>query len=153
MKTVKNIVLIVLFLSCSIALWSWKRLEKPVTRFKAPDMPTVSVCGSFPMAWNDTLPVADAKIIDGLGNLHYPITTTSLKAQEFFEQGLRLIYAFNHWEAIQAFRTATVLDPDCAMAYWGLALAFGPNLNDWNPQDRERFAFLMRSAPWWLQTN
>jgi hypothetical protein len=76
----------------------------------------------------------------GLGNLHYPITTTSLDAQKFFEQGLRLIYAFNHWEAIQAFREAARLDPDCAMAYWGLALAFGPNLNDWTPKDRERIA-------------
>ena len=141
MKTLKGIVLIALFLSCSIGLWSWKGPEKPEPRFKSPAMPAISLCGSFPMAWNDTLPAAPAKIIDGLGNLHYPITTTSLKAQEFFEQGLRLVYAFNHWEAIQAFRTATALDPECAMAYWGLALAFGPNLNDWNPLDRERYAF------------
>jgi tetratricopeptide (TPR) repeat protein len=141
MKTVKGVVIIVLFLSGSIALWSWKSLEKSEPRMKLPEMPTVSMCGSFALPWNDTLPASPAKIIDGLGNLHYPITTTSLKAQEFFEQGLRLVYAFNHWEAVQAFRTATDLDPDCAMAYWGLALAFGPNLNDWNPQDRERLAF------------
>ena len=140
MKTVKGIVLIGLFLSCAIGLWSWKGLEKTEIRYKPPTMPTVSVCGSFPLAWNDTLPAVPAKIIEGLGNLHYPITTSSLKAQEFFEQGLRLVYAFNHWEAIQAFRAAAELDPDCAMAYWGLALAFGPNLNDWNPQDRERLA-------------
>jgi len=140
MKTVKSLLLLSLFLGSALGFWSWKKLEKSDVRFRPPDMPTVSMCGSFPMVWNDTLPAAPAKIIKGLGDLRYPITTTSLKAQEFFEQGLRLVYGFNHWEAIQAFRTASDLDPECAMAYWGLALAFGPNLNDWNPQDRERLA-------------
>ena len=100
----------------------------------------MTMCGSFSALWSDTIKAPPAKILPGLGNLRYPITTTSIKAQEFFEQGLRLVYAFNHWEAIQAFKMATTLDPDCAMAYWGLALAFGPNLNDWNPTDRERIA-------------
>lgn len=140
MKNLKAFLLLLLFLTGAIGLWSWKKFEKPAVRYKAPAMPTVSMCGSFPLEWNDTVPRPPAKIMDGLGNLHYPITTSSLKAQEFFEQGLRLVYAFNHWEAIQAFKTASDLDPDCAMAYWGLALAFGPNLNDWNPMDRERLA-------------
>lgn len=141
MKTAKGLFLLSLFLGGAILLLSWKKLEVPEANFKPPAMPTVSLCGTFPTGWNDTIPALPAKIIEGLGDLHYPVTTTSLKAQEFFEQGLRLIYAFNHWEAIQAFRTARDLDPECAMAYWGLALAFGPNLNDWNPQDRERLAF------------
>ena len=72
-----------------------------------------------PLQWSDTIGLSPlAKILPGLGNLHYPITTKSVKAQEFFEQGLRLVYGFNHWEAIQAFKRATKLDPDCAMAYW-----------------------------------
>lgn len=141
MKSVKGFLVFSLLISGTIGLWSWKKLEKPEKRFNPPTMPTVSMCGSFSLSWSDTVPAAPAKIIQGLGNLRYPVTTTSLKAQEFFEQGLRLVYAFNHWEAIQAFRTASTFDPDCAMAYWGLALAFGPNLNDWNPQDRERLAF------------
>lgn len=141
MKPVKTIILISISLLGTLGLLSLTKLEKPAVGFKSPVMPTVSMCGTFSMSWSDTLPATPARIMDGLGNLHYPVTTTSLRAQEFFEQGLRLIYAFNHWEAVQAFRTAIDLDPDCAMAYWGLALAFGPNLNDWNPQDRERLAF------------
>lgn len=124
----------------SLLLWSWKKIDKNAAPYIAIPPTPITLCGTFPMGWSDTIKTPPAKIMEGLGNLHYPVTTTSIKAQEFFEQGLRLIYAFNHWEAIQSFRMATTLDPDCAMAYWGLALAFGPNLNDWNPQDRERFA-------------
>ena len=140
MKIFKAVMLISLSTTGAIGLWSGKKSEMPEIKFKSPVLPKVSMCGTLSWGLNDTLPLPQARIIEGLGDLHYPITTTSLKAQEFFEQGLRLVYAFNHWEAIQAFRTASQLDPECAMAYWGLALAFGPNLNDWNPQDRERLA-------------
>ena len=51
------------------------------------------------------------------------------RAQRFFDQGLRLLYAFNHPEALRAFREAARLDPELAMAYWGQAMALGPNLN------------------------
>ncbi len=64
-----------------------------------------------------------------LGSLHHPITTSSEKAQAYFDQGLRLIYAFNHAEAIRAFREGARLDPACAMCWWGIALAYGPNIN------------------------
>jgi tetratricopeptide (TPR) repeat protein len=64
-----------------------------------------------------------------LGDLSYPITTDSLQAQQYFDQGLRLSYAFNHPEALRAFRKAQELDPDCAMCYWGEAYALGPNIN------------------------
>ncbi len=70
-----------------------------------------------------------APLLDGLSELHHSITTTSDRAQKFFDQGLRLVYAFNHAEAIRSFREAQRLDPECAMAYWGEALALGPNLN------------------------
>ncbi len=141
MKSLKTIIPIFLFLICAIGLWSWRKMEAPkITIYNPAVTSPITMCGSFPLEWSDTIPLPPAKILSGLGNLHYPVTTSSLKAQEFFEQGLRLIYAFNHWEAIHAFKEATKLDPDCAMAYWGLALAFGPNLNDWNPKDRERMA-------------
>lgn len=68
-------------------------------------------------------------IFDDLGNLHHPITTSSTEAQRYFDQGLRLVYAFNHEEAIRAFEEAARLDPTAAMAYWGVALASGPNIN------------------------
>jgi tetratricopeptide (TPR) repeat protein len=61
--------------------------------------------------------------------LHYPITTSVALAQQFFDQGLRLAYAFNHGEALRAFRKARTLDPDCTMCYWGEALVLGPNIN------------------------
>jgi tetratricopeptide (TPR) repeat protein len=141
MRSKKAILAIFLFSSLTLGLVSLTTLKpsKPLSFAKATSSP-MTLCGSFPYNWTDTIGIPPAKILPGLGNLHYPITTTSVKAQEFFEQGLRLIYAFNHWEAIQAFKEASRLDPDCAMAYWGLALAFGPNLNDWNPKDRERIA-------------
>jgi tetratricopeptide (TPR) repeat protein len=70
-----------------------------------------------------------APLYDNLGNYHYAITTASPDAQKYFDQGLTLSYAFNHAEAIRAFRQATSLDPKCAMCYWGIAFAYGPNIN------------------------
>src|SRR6187200_3513903 len=67
--------------------------------------------------------------LTGLGTLHMPVTTSVPEAQRFFDQGLRLLYAFNHAEAIRAFREAARLDPGLAMAHWGQALILGPNIN------------------------
>lgn len=70
-----------------------------------------------------------APILEGLGDHHHAVTTSSDRAQLFFDQGLKLTYGFNHKEALRAFKEAARLDPDCAMAYWGWALVLGPNLN------------------------
>jgi tetratricopeptide (TPR) repeat protein len=70
-----------------------------------------------------------APLLEGLGDLTHPVTTSSPRAQTFFDQGLRLAYGFNHQEALRAFKEAARLDPDCAMAYWGWALVLGPNIN------------------------
>ena len=67
--------------------------------------------------------------MEGLGNLHHPVSTKNAEAQKFFDQGLRLVYAFNHDEALRSFKKAAELDPALAMAYWGMALAVGPNYN------------------------
>src|SRR5687767_12068826 len=88
MKMTKSTLLVSLVLGCSIGLWSWTKLEKPTIR-KISVPVSITICGSFPIGWNDTIKTPPAKIIEGLGNLHYPVTTTSTKAQEFFEQGLR----------------------------------------------------------------
>ena len=64
-----------------------------------------------------------------LGTLHYAVTTTSPLAQQYFDQGLRLAYGFNHAEALRAFRYAQELDPKCSLCYWGEALVLGPNIN------------------------
>jgi len=71
-----------------------------------------------------------------LGNYSYRITTASPQAQRWFDQGLRLVYAFNHNEAQRAFREAARLDPGCAMCFWGIAMTEGGNYND--PTDTER---------------
>ena len=71
-----------------------------------------------------------APLLDGLGHLHHAITTTKPEAQRYFDQGLTLVYGFNYDEAARSFRYAAKLDPKCAMAWWGVALAVGPNYND-----------------------
>ncbi|HKS76282.1 MAG TPA: hypothetical protein VJQ82_23920 [Terriglobales bacterium] len=78
-----------------------------------------------------------AALMQGLSDLHHPVSTKNAEAQAFFDQGLRLIYAFNHEEAARSFRRAAVLDPKLAIAWWGVAEAIGPNYND--PADDERF--------------
>jgi tetratricopeptide (TPR) repeat protein len=73
--------------------------------------------------------VADPPLYEDLGTLSYRVSTQNRLAQKYFDQGLRLTYAFNHCEAARAFRMAQKLDPDCAMCYWGDALVLGPNIN------------------------
>jgi tetratricopeptide (TPR) repeat protein len=85
-------------------------------------------------------PAKTATLLPGLGNLHHPVSTSDAEAQQFFDQGLRLIYAFNHDEAARSFGRAAELDPNLAMAYWGLAEAVGPNYNDPASDDRFRQA-------------
>jgi tetratricopeptide (TPR) repeat protein len=68
-------------------------------------------------------------LYDDLGAHAYTIRTEKPQAQSYFDQGLRLYYAFNHAEAIRAFEQAATLDPACAMCYWGSALSYGPNIN------------------------
>jgi len=80
-------------------------------------------------------------LLPGMGNLHHPISTTNPEAQRFFDQGLTLIYAFNHEGATRSFRQAAELDPNSPMPWWGIALALGPNYNlDVDPE-REKAAY------------
>ena len=72
---------------------------------------------------------APTPLYENLGSLHHTVTTQSDKAQQYFDQGLRLTYAFNHDEAIKSFKQALVHDSTCAMCYWGIAYALGPNIN------------------------
>jgi hypothetical protein len=65
----------------------------------------------------------------GLGSLHHAVSTRNREAQAYFDQGLKLVFAFDHEAAIQSFAHAAELDPDLAMAHWGVALALGPNIN------------------------
>jgi tetratricopeptide (TPR) repeat protein len=67
-------------------------------------------------------------LLDGLGDHQMPITA-SAEARPYFDQGLMLVYGFDHHEAASAFQEAIRLDPECAMCHWGLALALGPHIN------------------------
>ena len=71
----------------------------------------------------------ETPLYDDLGTLHRTITTQSETAQKYFDQGLRLSYAFNHDEAIKSFKQGLKHDSTCAMCYWGIAYALGPNIN------------------------
>ncbi|MDH5337614.1 MAG: hypothetical protein OEW20_14985, partial [Nitrospira sp.] len=84
---------------------------------------------------------ARVPLFENLGTLHHPITTSSHEAQQYFDQGLRFVYAFNHEEALLAFEEAARLDPSAAMAYWGVALASGPNINAAMDKAAERRAW------------
>jgi tetratricopeptide (TPR) repeat protein len=93
--------------------------------------------------------VAPAPLYDGLGKVHFPITTANAQAQRYFDQGLSFAYGFNHAAAIAAFREAQRIDPACAMCFWGEALAHGPNINaPMDPSTNARAVGLARYADW-----
>ncbi|MCE9530182.1 MAG: hypothetical protein K8T89_03455 [Planctomycetes bacterium] len=73
---------------------------------------------------------SEVPLFDGLGKHSRKIETKNEKAQRYFDQGLMFMFAYNHDEAVRAFRQAADLDPQCAMAYWGIALASGMNYNN-----------------------
>ncbi|HEX7315155.1 MAG TPA: tetratricopeptide repeat protein [Pyrinomonadaceae bacterium] len=86
-------------------------------------------------------PAPDVRLLENLGTFHLPVKTSVPEAQRFFDQGMILVYGFNHDEAARAFRRAAELDPRMAMAHWGLALALGPNYNDTSiPAERMKAA-------------
>ena len=77
-------------------------------------------------------------LFKNLGSLHFSISTKSARAQAFFDQGLKLSYAFNHAEAHRSFMEASRLDPNSAMTYWGQAFTLGPNINDRIPLEERK---------------
>ena len=79
--------------------------------------------------------------LNGLGTLEMPVSTAVPGAQRFFNQGVRLLYAFNHQEAQRAFDEAARLDPKLAMAYWGRAMTLAPNINAPMTPENARLAY------------
>ena len=82
--------------------------------------------GGVASGGHDAKPV---KLVDGLGPVKHPVSTSSPEAQRFFNQGLAYLYGFNHAEAERSFARAAELDPKLAMAHWGRAIALGPHIN------------------------
>ena len=103
----------------------------------------LSVIAAVPQQHDAHAPAAEkpATLLRGLGKLNHPIPTRNALAQQFFNQGLTLVYAFNHEEAVRAFRSAAAFDPSSPMPHWGIALALGPNINLDVDKDREQAAF------------
>jgi tetratricopeptide (TPR) repeat protein len=83
-------------------------------------------------------PASTVPLFEDLGTHHHDVSTSNAKAHMYFNQGLRLVYGFNHDEAERAFREAARLDPNLAMAWWGVAYTLGPNYN--LPMDASRNA-------------
>jgi tetratricopeptide (TPR) repeat protein len=120
-----------------------------VTQVHAQDKPASAMLGMLmPGPMNMGLPLSPmpgvyagqadklgAPVFKGLGSHHMAITTRNPKTQAFFDQGVNLLFGFNHAEAIRSFREAARLDPDCAMCWWGVAEALGPNINLPMPPD------------------
>ena len=72
---------------------------------------------------------AQEPLFEGLGSYKRKVTTDSPKARRYFNQGVAFLHGFNHGAAIRSFREAARLDPECAMAHWGIAIASGPHIN------------------------
>jgi len=111
-------------------------MQRQTTRLAAIGLAALAAagCGDAPDRGqdDDRLSLAQragAPLFDGMGDHHHPITTKSADAQRYFDQGLVIDFAFNHAESARSFRAAQTLDPDCAMCFWGEALALGPNIN------------------------
>ena len=113
--------IIVLVLICTQMLIACSQ-EQAATEVAAPVVDATA-------ARNELDARAGAPLFDGMGNHHHSVTTSDSDAQRYFDQGIVIDFAFNHAESARSFRAAQTLDPECAMCYWGEALALGPNIN------------------------
>ncbi|MEZ5039576.1 MAG: hypothetical protein R2828_06780 [Saprospiraceae bacterium] len=109
----------------SILACNTKKTEAELTQ-----IPQISMCVPKGLAVDALAEIQGTlPLFEGLGSLRFPITTNSELAQKYFEQGFKLTVGFNHAEAVRSFRYAIKQDENCAMCYWGLAYALGPNYN------------------------
>ena len=118
MKKLTVLAAIVFAVSCS------KAPEPPATNQSAHD------------AHAPAAPAPRTALLGNLGSHHRPIKTSSPEAQRFFDEGLTLLYGFNHEESFKSFERAAALDPNAPMPHWGMSLALGTNINDIAPADR-----------------
>src|ERR1041385_7088527 len=121
---------------CIVATGSIAADAPPAAYPGMPDMPAAGPhigheahAMVMPAIYNGDADRPGAPIFTNLGDHHHPISTKIEKTQQYFDQGVRLLFGFNHAEAIRSFREAARLDPKCAMCWWGVAFALGPNIN------------------------
>ncbi|HEX4301887.1 MAG TPA: hypothetical protein VHZ78_03790 [Rhizomicrobium sp.] len=130
-------------------LLAFGALALAVVATRAADMPMPAPAGGMAMKMLDPMPAvymgeADkpgAPVFKGLGTHHHKITTRNARTQLLFDQGINLTFGFNHAEAIRSFREAARRDPHCAMCWWGIANALGPNINLPMPHDANKPAW------------
>jgi hypothetical protein len=101
---------------------------------KAPEPPATNQ--SAHDAHAPAAPAPRTTLLGNLGSYHRAIKTSSPEAQQFFDEGLTLLYGFNHEESFKSFERAAALDPNAPMPHWGMSLALGTNINDVAPADR-----------------
>ncbi len=123
------------------------RLKTLPWRCSTPLLSGVLMCVMLqqPAAQEQTIP-----LYDSLGSFGRTINTSHPTAQQFFDQGLRLAYAFGREDAVRSFREAQRHDPECAMCYWGEAWALGPYRNSPMSEERSReaFAAIQKALSW-----
>jgi tetratricopeptide (TPR) repeat protein len=123
----------VLLASCLVMLGGCSKSVAPQTTTDSP--PPVTIAADDAVHTMTRLPsttvewARGAMLYTGLGTVHRPVTTRSPEAQRYFDQGLSLMWAFNHDEATRSFAKAAELDPACASCFWGVSLTVGPNYN------------------------
>ena len=110
---------VALVMSATMALMSAVHADAPAADSHPPQRVPASVAD-----W-----ARGARLFEGLGDFHRAVTSSSALAQQYFDQGMRLLWAFNHDESTRSFARAAELDPACAACYWGVALTVGPNYN------------------------
>ena len=128
-ETVTSVFARAVMASALIAFTCCTRDTTPRTAATSPGAPPIAA------------PAARTTLLGDLGPYHRDILTTNREAQQFFDEGLTLLYGFNHAEAFASFAHAAMLDPQSPMPHWGMALALGTNINDPAPAERVTKAY------------
>ncbi|MDG1572562.1 hypothetical protein OZ410_09560 [Robiginitalea sp. M366] len=138
MKTNRNLIWVALALLLLLAVLLPKPTEEILPKRAAASMGNIKcTVAKFLLGPIDSTRQI-APLFENLGNHHFEVTTQNARSQAFFDQGIRLTYAFNHAEGHRAFLEAGRLDPRNPMAFWGQAYALGPNINDPEPVAERR---------------
>ena len=114
--------------SCAALVASAQSVHPSVQSSGARDQTSAMAMG-IPLPTTLAAWSAGARLFDGLGDYHRPVSTKLPESQRYFDQGMRLLWGFNHDESTRSFARALELDPTCAMCAWGVALTVGPNYN------------------------
>ncbi|MEO7312435.1 MAG: hypothetical protein ABIX01_18680 [Chitinophagaceae bacterium] len=121
-----------LLLSIGIVAFRIRQTElvSPVQALKDLELKRSTAIGCGAILDLEQIDTLDMPLLTGWGHFSFPVTTLSDSAQIFFNQGISMYYAFHIIEALGSFKKAAAFDPECAMAWWGQAMAYGPNIND-----------------------